>query len=94
MAKRNVYIAALAVLVAVCLSVMLLRASVQTNSWGLHFSQAGQPPQGPESAPELYRYNAFYLGDSSQKVLYLTFDAGYENGYTASILDTLKKHNV
>ena len=30
----------------------------------------------------------------SEKVLYLTFDAGYENGCTAQILDVLKKHNV
>jgi peptidoglycan-N-acetylmuramic acid deacetylase len=35
-----------------------------------------------------------YLGDTSKKVLYLTFDAGYENGCTEKILDALKKHNV
>ncbi len=31
---------------------------------------------------------------SGEKVLYLTFDCGYENGYTAKILDTLKEKNV
>ena len=35
-----------------------------------------------------------YLGDTEEKVLYLTFDAGYENGCTAQILDTLKAHNA
>ena len=30
----------------------------------------------------------------SYKVMYLTFDCGYENGYTEQILDTLKKHNA
>ena len=34
------------------------------------------------------------MGDTSKKVIYLTFDCGYENGYTEPILDTLKKHNA
>ena len=34
-----------------------------------------------------------YLG-KDEKVIYLTFDAGYENGNVARILDTLKKHEV
>ena len=37
---------------------------------------------------------AYYVGDTSQKVLYLTFDCGYENGCTERILDALKKHNA
>lgn len=40
------------------------------------------------------KYNAIYLGDKSIKRVYLTFDEGYENGYTPKILDTLKQHNV
>lgn len=36
-------------------------------------------------------YEGIYAGDPEQKVIYLTFDEGYENGYTASILDTLKE---
>ena len=38
--------------------------------------------------------DAAFIGDTSEKVIYLTFDAGYENGYTAPILDTLKEKNV
>jgi peptidoglycan-N-acetylmuramic acid deacetylase len=34
------------------------------------------------------------LGDTDEKVIYLTFDSGYENGSTAQILDVLKKHNA
>jgi peptidoglycan-N-acetylmuramic acid deacetylase len=34
------------------------------------------------------------VGDEGEKVLYLTFDAGYENGHTGQILDVLKKHQV
>ncbi len=65
-----------------------------TAAWGLSFQTQGQPPQGNASAKELSRYDAAYLGDTSQKVLYLTFDAGYENGCTEKILDALKRHNA
>jgi peptidoglycan-N-acetylmuramic acid deacetylase len=40
------------------------------------------------------KYDAYYVGDTSQKIIYLTFDEGYENGYTAKILDVLKAKNV
>lgn len=65
----------------------------QTN-WGLSFQTEGQPPVGNASEAELGEYNAYYCGDSKEKVLYLTFDAGFENGYTAEILDALKKEKV
>lgn len=68
--------------------------AVSTDNWGLFFPTEGQSPVGNATVEELAQYNAYYLGDTSQKVIYLTFDCGYENGYTASILDTLKKHNA
>lgn len=68
--------------------------AVSTDNWGLSFPTKGQSPVGNATVEELAQYNAYYLGDTSQKVIYLTFDCGYENGYTASILDTLKKHNA
>mgnify|MGYP002236232878 CR=1 FL=1 len=46
------------------------------------------------TADELKQYNAWYADLSGEKVIYLTFDAGYENGNTPSILDALKKHQV
>lgn len=40
-------------------------------------------------------YNAVtYDSKSAEKVLYLTFDCGYENGYTYDVLDVLKEKNV
>ena len=65
-----------------------------TDNWGLSFPTEGQAPVGNATAESLAEYNACYLGDTSKKVIYLTFDCGYENGYTESILDTLKKHNA
>lgn len=38
--------------------------------------------------------NGIYLGNSEKKYVYLTFDEGYEAGYTEKILDTLKEENV
>lgn len=64
------------------------------TNWGLSFDQEGTEPVGNASAEELAKYDAWYVGDTSKKTIYLTFDGGYENGYTASILDTLKKHKV
>ena len=62
--------------------------------WGLSFPTEGESPVGNATAEELAQYNARYLGDTTQKVIYLTFDCGYENGYTGPILDALKKHNA
>lgn len=64
------------------------------GNWGLSFQQAGQPPVANATSDYLKQYDAYYAEDTKEKVLYLTFDAGYENGYTAKILDTLKKHKV
>lgn len=67
---------------------------VVSNNWGLSFRTEGQPPIGNASASDLAQNNAYYLGDTSKKVIYLTFDCGYENGNTGAILDALKKHNA
>lgn len=54
-----------------------------------------QIPECPkESAEFLDTYDAYYVGDTENKIIYLTFDEGYENGYTEQILDVLKEKNV
>lgn len=68
-------------------------ASAEGN-WGLSFQEEGSPPIANASMEELKQYNAYYAEDTKEKVLYLTFDAGYENGNTEPILDALKKHGV
>lgn len=69
-------------------------ASVTAGSWGLKFQEEGQPPVGNASATALAAYDAAYIGDPEKPVLYLTFDAGYENGCIPQILDTLNAHQV
>lgn len=65
-----------------------------SSNWGLSFPTEGKTPVGNVGEKELASYNACFVGDTSQKVIYLTFDCGYENGNTATILDALKKHNA
>ena len=66
----------------------------QTDSWGLSFQEEGQRPVGNASVSDLLPYHAFYAQDTEEKVIYLTFDCGYENGNLPAILDALKKHQV
>ena len=86
---------ALGAVLAFCavLPVMFAATAVPTGSWGLSFRTEGQPV-GNATAGALRQYDAVYVGDTEEKVIYLTFDAGYEAGYTEQILDVLKKHDV
>ena len=96
--RRRLWTAAvaLAVLVSGGIGLALTKAvpAVSAGSWGLSFPIKGQPPVGNATAAELAEWNTHYVGDTGEKVIYLTFDAGYENGYTATILDTLKRQEV
>ena len=95
MQKRDIIILSAALIGALILAGWILAGAViQTGSWGLSFRQEGAAPLGPASTEKLAQYDAFYLGDPGEPVLYLTFDAGYENGCTAQILDVLKDHQV
>ena len=95
MRKKDIWLIALALCAVVALVVAQFTGqTVETGAWGLSFQQEGQAPNGPASREQLKKLDAVYVGDTSRKVLYLTFDAGYENGCTEKILDVLKKHNV
>ena len=71
-----------------------LPSSSQSSNWGLSFQEEGKRPVGNATIEELSRYNAFYAENTEEKKIYLTFDAGYENGNTPTILDALKKHEA
>lgn len=65
------------------------------RSWGIKRNPGNQPPDPDPGAAELLeKYGGIYIGDTSKKVIYLTFDEGYENGYTPKILDVLRDNNV
>lgn len=63
--------------------------------WYIVPNKNNLPPEpNKEALPLLQNFNGYYIGNTQKKFLYLTFDEGYENGYTPQILDILKKHNV
>lgn len=71
-----------------------VNAPTKSYGWGF-VRKKGSPPQITiEEQERLAKYEAYYLGKTSEKNIYLTFDEGYENGYTAKILDTLKELDV
>lgn len=66
----------------------------ESENWGLGFGKEGQKPTGNATVEELAQYNAYFMAQGEEKVIYLTFDCGYENGNTEPILDALKKHHA
>lgn len=74
----------------------ILNPTVNTQEYNWYFNPRndGKQPEPIKEANFFRNYNSYYVGDPTEKVLFLTFDAGYENNTTSSILDTLKKHNV
>lgn len=69
-------------------------AAAGITDWGLSFQSEGAPPVANASQEYLRNFDALYVGDTNKKEIYITFDAGFENGNTEKILDALKKHGV
>ncbi|MGM8216322.1 delta-lactam-biosynthetic de-N-acetylase [Bacillaceae bacterium W0354] len=70
--------------------------ALSNDSYGFGYKKKGneQPPDLGFYAPLIEKYNGIYMGDPNKKMVYLTFDNGYEQGYTEMILDVLKEKNV
>lgn len=66
----------------------------QAHGWGYKRSDNENAPQIGVYEQLIKPYDAFYMGNPNKKEIYLTFDNGYEAGYTASFLKVLKKHEV
>ena len=62
--------------------------------WGFKKEKGAAPYIDDKTKDMFSRYKTFYIGNQTEKVLYLTFDEGYENGYTGIILDCLKEKQV
>ena len=90
-------------------SVMTLNSNVNENTvatsstvlsnkkigWGIKRAENHeQPDLGSSNLKLLQEYNGIAMGNKEDKFVYLTFDNGYEAGYTAKILDVLKENNV
>ena len=78
---------------------ILARATETTSNtlvaWGLKRSSNHEQPELDQVSLELLnKYNGISMGNQEKPYLYLTFDMGYEAGYTEKILDTLEENNV
>ena len=63
----------------------------ETGEVTYHWAAPGSTADRNKATLDAFKaYGAIYRGDETKKCVYLTFDAGYEGGYTASILDTLR----
>lgn len=69
--------------------------SAKEKDWFFQPKTDGTPSGEPADVLNLInKYPVYYLGDASKKIIYLTFDEGYENGFSGKILDVLKEKNV
>lgn len=75
-----------------------VNASTLSNKkigWGIKKNDNHeQPDVGTQNKQLLDKYSGLCLGNQEEKVVYLTFDQGYEAGYTNQILDALKENQV
>jgi len=107
--KKLIYIMLGAVICIFTFSVMTLNnnlneSTVATSSatlsnkkigWGIKRAEEhAQPDLGSSNLKLLQEYDGIAMGNSEDKFIYLTFDNGYEAGYTSKLLDTLKENNV
>lgn len=68
-----------------------MKVNANSISWGLSPSKNHSSPDPGESYLSLIKdHQVFYIGNPNEKKVYLTFDLGYEAGFTESVLDTLK----
>lgn len=91
---RKVLVSVLATAIMITAAACGRQEVLETASWGLSFPAEGEASVGNVSNDKLREYGAAYMGNTEEKKIYLTFDAGYENGVTEKILDVLQKHGV
>ncbi|MBQ3063735.1 MAG: polysaccharide deacetylase family protein [Clostridia bacterium] len=89
----------LCLLTAIFLSLAVFSASAAGASWYCPKSVGGKQPKTPADLAEALSHGAYYLDmrrgdDAAERVVYLTFDAGYENGNVARVLDVLAEKQV
>ncbi|NMD69776.1 delta-lactam-biosynthetic de-N-acetylase [Bacillus sp. DNRA2] len=95
MKQLSKFLSILCILFVSTATVAQAQTSDSAIHWGFKKGYRGQPAEAGQMLEGLLdKYGAYYKGNSNKKVLYLTFDNGYENGYTEQILDVLKKEKV
>lgn len=106
MKRKFVFVASLilaaAVMITACIGVQKNAVNSSANShsspvinWGLTPNTKEKTPGAPANGAELLKeHDGMFVGPTDEKRVYLTFDLGYEAGYTAAVLDILKEHKI
>lgn len=95
MRKRLIPLVILFLIISNCYCLFASNIDNTKIDWWLVRSKDHSTPRVNDKLNfKLEDYDAYYVGDTSSKVLYLTFDEGYEQGYTPEILDILKAKDV
>lgn len=95
--KRYVFVLGL-LIVSIVQFTLASQANELSNeilAWGFRRGENHtQPVLDSKSLKVIEKYNGIAMGNANDKYVYLTFDAGYEAGYTESILNTLAENDV
>ena len=109
MKKKIIYITLILIIGIVTLNAISLNKDLNNNTiatsgtvlsnkkieWGIkREDNHNQPDLGKKNKELIEKYNGLAMGNGEEKNVYLTFDLGYEAGYTENILYTLKDNNV
>ena len=101
--KKTTIIISLMIIAIFTISLLAMNEKVITTSaidsktigWGIKRSNNNlQPDVGQDNRKMLEENGGICLGKDTEKIIYLTFDEGYEAGYTEKILDVLKENEV
>ena len=69
-----------------CSLFLCIQVSAAEYGWFFKSGASGEQPSVMDGSSLPDRYGCLYLGNKGDKTVYLTFDAGYENGNVAKIL--------
>ena len=78
---------------------MVINSEIEESNkkieWGIQRKDNHEQPNlGKQNIELISKYNGIAIGNREKKYIYLTFDLGYEAGYTEKILNALKDNNV
>ena len=90
---KKIITALLVLAIFACFAISAFAENGTSYGWYVKKNASGEP-MIPTEQSFIENYDAFYRGDPDEKIIYLTFDAGYENGNVERILNVLKEKNV
>lgn len=91
--KLFLYLCTIACIFALNANIFAANKTIEQH-WYLKYRSEGIQPDTPDNGAYAKQYGTITLDKSGEKTVYLTFDAGYENGNVKKTLDILKAHDV